>query len=157
MFCCRNAKNDKIPSYIKQITDYVFHSIWLQTLDFEKNSSLEIICEQAFIYCNLLKNIEIQASVKKLCLLAFRCASDLESFLFLVKNLEFQNCCFSDCKKLKNMSFQNAIEINLGKNQSFGNIPKETKIFVFKDSKLNCPGIEKIRNPIQLHWRLKIH
>ena len=148
MFCCRNVKNAKIPSYIKQITDYAFHSVKLQTLDFESNSSLEIIGEQAFIYCSLLKNIEIPASVKKLCLHAFRCASDLESILFLGKNLEFQNYCFSDCRKLKIMSFPNAIEINLAKNQSFGNIPKETKIFVCKDAKLNGPGIDKIRSQI---------
>ena len=101
------------------------------------------------------KTLKFQVQWKNCVCLHFDEHPILNHFFFLRKNLEFQNYCFSDCKKLKIMSFQNTIEINLCKNQSFGKILKETKIFVFKDSKLNCPGIEKIRNPIQLHWRLK--
>ncbi|KAK8890323.1 hypothetical protein M9Y10_035096 [Tritrichomonas musculus] len=144
IFCRRDAEEITIPSEIREITRFSFNKcVRLRSLNFEVNSSLEIIDNDAFIYSSGLTEIVLPASVKKVGYQSFYGIGTLETVKFLGRFVEIQFWCFGNCPKLQSVMFPNAIGLNFSNSRSFDFIPEDSKIYVPKKARLIGPGFEK--------------
>lgn len=80
LFARRNIKNVTIPSYIKKISPYSFSKCqFLSTVDFEKNSQLQIIDDYAF-YSSSIQKISIPINLKNIGKYSFYDCKSLNNF-----------------------------------------------------------------------------
>ena len=149
VFCRQDAKEAKIPSHIKEITDNAFNRCEsLLSLTFEPDSSLEVINDSGLSFCIALKTVVFPASVKRIHRQALYGMQNLESVKFLGKSVEIASSAFSTCEKLKEISFPNAKELNFNHTNSFDQIPKSTRINIPKSAKITGPGLDLVKEQV---------
>lgn len=131
VFCCRDAQEVEIPSFIKEIREYSFCGCSkLKSLKFDENSSLEKIRRNAFIGCYSLSELVIPSSVNDIDDKAFYACNKLESIRFLAEDVLIPRYGLFDCSSLREISFPNASSVDFSDDTSFYGIPDECKVIV---------------------------
>ena len=149
VFCRRDVECVEIPSYIKEIGSYAFqYCTKLNSLKFERNSTLEIIDYDAFGYNTQLKNIVLPPSAKIIGLGAFGDDFNLESIEFLGDQITLEQGCFCRCNKLSVVSFPNATKIEFSA-YSMSCISKYTIFKIRKDAEKTGDGLSEIEDQIK--------
>ena len=105
IFANRNIFAAKIPKYIKRIKSFSFEKCFnIQEIEFEENSELKIIVENAFSSSNI-NRITIPINVCEIGICAFYECKNLEYFEIKEgsKLQSIPNCLFKNCFMLKNV------------------------------------------------------
>lgn len=146
-FARRDIEVAIIPSYIKIISQNAFSICkGLKSIEFEPNSSLEIIENYAFYFLYGLKNIIFPDSVKEIWSSVFTGIFSLESIQFLSKNIKINGYCFQNLSALSIVDFPNALSITIGSNPISED--GKMKFLIRKEAKLLGNGIEAIKDHI---------
>ena len=148
VFAVRDIESISIPPRIKVITDCAFqHCERLVTVNFESNSSLESIKQEAFSHISGPERLVLSPSLKETDYSSFSFIKNMQSIEFLGKSVKIGTSCFCSCKNLSTVTFPNSEEITFGYYAMTG-APKDMKIHVRRSAKLSGGGLDGCENRI---------
>lgn len=130
-----------IPHHIKVINNYAFANCRrLETITFEPNSSLESIKNRSFISTAGMEELVLPPSLREVGEYSLSFIKNVKRIVFLGKSVKIESSCFSACKKLTSITFQNADQITFG-NSTLSFTSDDLMILVKHNAKLSGSGL----------------
>lgn len=141
IFGRRDMESITIPHHIKVINNYAFANCRrLETITFEPNSSLESIKNRSFMSTAGMEELVLPPSLREVGEYSLSFIKNVKRIVFLGKSVKIESSCFSACKKLTSITFQNADQITFG-NSTLSFTSDDLMIFVKHNAKLSGSGL----------------
>lgn len=148
IFSRRDIDSIHIPSYIKTINEQAFVFCQrLKNITFEGNSSLKSIRSLAFSNIPGPEKLVIPPSLKETDRSSFSDIKNTKTFEFLAKSVIIKDKCFESCNNLEKVIFTNAEEVVFD-SKSLQFTPESAKIFVKRSAKLSGSGLPELQSRI---------
>ncbi|KAK8888329.1 hypothetical protein M9Y10_039396 [Tritrichomonas musculus] len=148
VFCLRDAKYFRIPSYIKEIRpNAIEYCSKLKSITFDPKSSLETLPSSSIKYNNVLESIVIAPSVKYVESSNISSNYKLKFVEFLSDYIKFNYNCFQCCNDDLVISFPNAKKIEFSEG-AMKNLGKRAKLKIREGAELVGDGLPQIQSRI---------